>query len=965
MSYMGKRMIFIFAVLFMTLNINAQGAQQDDRLQAKLEKFFKTYRQTGLSFDTQPQMEKYVLDNTQRTIDIYADSNFGGQPFSPAVTSYIYDRLRKILPQPYNTYTITVYANGKTIDELIPNNLTEKDDVSRQWGDIDYTGLPWVKNVSLPYTVTKGLQNRHLSVWASHGIYYNANLNKWTWQRPYLYGTTEDLFTQTIVVPYLIPMLEKAGAVVFTPRERDWQKNEVIVDNDFNTSKSYTETSRGSAWTTTQNKGFAFHSGTYKDNENPFTAGTARMASASSRRNGTATASYCPLIPEEGRYAVYVSYQTLPNSVPDAHYTVYHKGEYTSFHVNQQMGGGTWVYLGTFDFDQGDDLYNRVVVSNESDYRGVVTTDAVRFGGGMGNIERGGLLSGMPRCLEGARYYAQWAGMDYSVYSSKNGTDDYGDDINARSLMTNWLGGGSVYMPSMEGDKVPFEMSLAVHSDAGYRFSSKDLVGSLAICTTDFNDGVLNSGLSRMASRELADALLTGITYDLKKKYGKWVRRQVKDENYSETRTPEVPSVIIETMSHQNFGDMLDGQDPNFRFTLARAIYKSILRYNADMHGDDYTVQPLAPTAVYTQFTNKNMLSLHWSSTVDSLEPSAQPTGYIVYKATGHGGFDNGTYVRTRTYYNMALQPGIMYRFRVTAVNNGGESFPSEIVTAAYQPKSVGTLLIVNGFHRLSSPAVILNDSLMGFDLQSDIGVSYGKTAGWNGKQTVFDRTKLGTTLGNSGNELAGKFIAGNDFDNPVLHGAAIMSAKNYSFVSCSSEAVCNGKVELGDYPMVDMALGLEKDDGHSLIVYKALPVSLQRAISNYLKKGGRLLLSGCYIGSDMQQPEERAFMSSVLKCTYAQSDSTSENATLSGLGSTFPIYSSINEHHYAAMYPDVLKPVSPAYCTMTYPDGQSACVGYKGTDYSVMIMGFPFECIQSEGSRNSLMRGIVKYLLQ
>ena len=40
------------------------------------------------------------------------------------------------------------------------------------------------------------------------------------------------LFTQTIVVPYLIPMLEKAGANVFTPRERDWQCNEVIVDND-------------------------------------------------------------------------------------------------------------------------------------------------------------------------------------------------------------------------------------------------------------------------------------------------------------------------------------------------------------------------------------------------------------------------------------------------------------------------------------------------------------------------------------------------------------------------------------------------------------------------------------------------------------------------------------------------------------------------------------------------------------
>ena len=50
--------------------------------------------------------------------------------------------------------------------------------------------------------------------------------------RPNLFGTTEDLFTQTIVVPYLIPMLQNAGAIVFTPRERDWQKKEIIVDND-------------------------------------------------------------------------------------------------------------------------------------------------------------------------------------------------------------------------------------------------------------------------------------------------------------------------------------------------------------------------------------------------------------------------------------------------------------------------------------------------------------------------------------------------------------------------------------------------------------------------------------------------------------------------------------------------------------------------------------------------------------
>ena len=37
-----------------------------------------------------------------------------------------------------------------------------------------------------------------------------------------------------------------------------------------------------------------------------------------------------------------------------------------------------------------------VVLSNESSEHGVVCADAVRFGGGMGNISRGGKISGLP-----------------------------------------------------------------------------------------------------------------------------------------------------------------------------------------------------------------------------------------------------------------------------------------------------------------------------------------------------------------------------------------------------------------------------------------------------------------------------------------------------------------------------------------------------------------------------------------
>ena len=458
-------------------------------------------------------------------------------------------------------------------------------EMENAWGDIDYKDNAWVKNNSQSHHITKGLQNRHIAVWASHGRFYDARKQAWRWQRPSMFGTTEDLFTQTIVVPYLIPMLEKAGANVFTPRERDWQCNEVIVDNDDKYKYPYyVEVNNSKTWETSPINGFSNIQGDLYDGVNPFMGGTSRMIKTTKGKHFSSI-SYQPNIPQEGEYAVYVSYSTLENSVDDAEYIVYHKGVETKITVNQQMGGGTWVYIGTFSFDRGCNPFNRVVVTNHSHHKGVVTSDAIRFGGGMGNINRGGIKSGLPRCVEGARYTAQWSGAPYSIYSGKGREDDYADDINSRSHMVNWIAGGSVYVPTIEGLKVPLELSLAVHSDAGYAKDFNSLVGSLAIYTTNYNDGRLNSGVSRYASKDLASSVLNNLVKDIQQKYGKWAKRHLWDRNYSETRIPEVPSAIIETMSHQNFPDMLLGQDPNFKFTFARSLYKTLLKYVANQHG--------------------------------------------------------------------------------------------------------------------------------------------------------------------------------------------------------------------------------------------------------------------------------------------------------------------------------------------------------------------------------------------
>ena len=138
-----------------------------------------------------------------------------------------------------------------------------QDGNTRAWGKINYDDDPWVFNASRPNLVTKGLLDRHISIWASHGRYFDNNRSRWVWQRPNLFCTTEDMFTQTIVIPFLIPMLENAGATVFSPRERDWQIHEVIVDNDDSIKPpNYKEVNTGKVWKRCDSVGFANHGAT-------------------------------------------------------------------------------------------------------------------------------------------------------------------------------------------------------------------------------------------------------------------------------------------------------------------------------------------------------------------------------------------------------------------------------------------------------------------------------------------------------------------------------------------------------------------------------------------------------------------------------------------------------------------------------------------------------------------------------
>jgi hypothetical protein len=172
----------------------------------RLKKFFAEYKPASARIGL-CKLDSFTLDHDRRKLSVYPSTTFGYQPFTPENVAQIYGQLKGILPGPVNYYDITIYADGKPINELISNNLNKKKDKTRLWHR-SYKGEPWVQNISRPYSIEEGLAGRHIALWQSHGRYYKHAKDEWVWQRPRLFCTTEDLFTQSFVVPFLIPMLE-------------------------------------------------------------------------------------------------------------------------------------------------------------------------------------------------------------------------------------------------------------------------------------------------------------------------------------------------------------------------------------------------------------------------------------------------------------------------------------------------------------------------------------------------------------------------------------------------------------------------------------------------------------------------------------------------------------------------------------------------------------------------------------
>ena len=958
--------------------------------------------------------------NNDGTLELHFTNNFGDYPWRDSDVRWFRRTLKNLLPKEWEKCEIgEIYIGNNRLSQYVMPSVNDNGKPrSGMFRTTDRRNAARFITKLEDKEYDKGLSGRTIALWQSHGRFYDEKSDRWKWQRAPIFQTVEDMYTQ----PFLIPMLENAGAYVMTPRERDPQSNEIIADNDPAFTEGRTEGvrtvgrySESGAWYDA-GTGFADSKAVYVKRENPFRDGTARQAICVGHgSHERSVARWTPDIPQRGEYAVYISYKSFPNSSDCAHYTVSHLGGTSEFRVNQKMGGGTWIYLGTFEFGEGSEgcvtLDNEFPQSREPGKNVVVTADAVRFGGGMGKIARGHkdadvseyVISGLPSFAEGAYYWMQWAGADSTLLNLHEG--DYTADYAERVAWGGWMSGGSRTNPREAGLGIPVDLSFAFHTDAG-TFPDDSIVGTLSIYTLlcDGKDKLPN-GESRWQGRMLADFVQSQIVGDIRKSIDpKWTRRGLWDRSYSESRTTTVPGMLLELLSHQNFADMKYGLDPSFRFTVSRSIYKGMLKFLSARYGCSYSVQPLPVRSFSTSFPeapvpgNKAKVRLSWIPVTDSLESTATPSGFMLQTRVDDGAYDNGREIEFtaeggRCFHELEVQPGRIYTFRIIAFNEGGKSFPSEALSVGIPSEGQGkNILIVNNFTRVSPPAWFDSPDYAGFMNGLDGGVPYVKEINYIGNQYQYRREMPWTDddnpgFGSSFYDQAGKVVPGNTFDFTGIHGRGLMDA-GYSFRSASSEAFSEGAATGNDFA-VDLMCGKQVTTpvgtGRAGNRFQVFPEALQKAITSFVSKGGNIIVSGANIGTDVwdrvfpvsvdsiYSVNTRQFVETTLgyrwMTNYASRIGTLSPArnnvlSLKGKLSVTEFWNDRNPYIYNVETPDGIVPANETSTTfLKYGDtGVSAATCFDAGTYRAVCLGFPIEVMKSQKDIDVLLACILSY---
>ncbi|MGC6508278.1 MAG: N-acetylmuramoyl-L-alanine amidase [Myxococcota bacterium] len=543
-------------------------------------------------------------------------------------------------------------------ESLLPSlpDVPEKEPIQAPWGGED-----------LPGEINGFLTSKAVYLSQAHGWIWFDSLGRFSTQRGILYDTIEDFHNAEGSDFYLSAYLENAGAAVYTARERDHNINMAISDND---GVGYTEVG-GGFFNGTPGYGFK-ETSPYRYGENPFRQGSTRRFSAT---NG-GIAQWIPEVPKDGYYAVYVSWKGESDNSKAAHYRIHHLGGTINRFYDQTIHGVTWQYVETLYLEAGVNSLTVELVGDGNDTGKLLSADAVRIGGGMGDVMRNGDLTGRPRWESGALMYTQFNGAPTSVYDPYGYGDGY--DPASRSRWADWEhppGEDAIY--------------LSWHSNAGGGTGTSTYIHD--------NPYPGSSTLAGLVQNELVDVIRS--EWD-----SNWSDRGVKSAAFAEVSpnsNNETPAILVELAFHDHEWDASLLKEPLFRRDSARAMYRGIVQYFAQKDGTSPVYLPEPPSHLMAIHTSDG-IEVSWNPGPSGGLLGDQASTYRVFRSSDGRSWGNGVMVNGTTYTDEVANGETVY-YRVAGVNSGGISFPSETVAIKKDPMSEPPILIVSSFDRLEA----------------------------------------------------------------------------------------------------------------------------------------------------------------------------------------------------------------------------------------------------------------------
>ena len=266
------------------------------------------------------------------------------------------------------------------------------------------------------------------------------------------------------------------------------------------------------------------------------------------------------------------------------------------------------------------------------------------------------------------------------------------------------------------------------------------------------------------------------------------------------------------------------------------------------------------------------------------------------------------------------LKTDSIYYIKLEAVNLSGKSPQSEVLAGIPSAATTPSILIVNGFDRSST---------------------------------------------------------GNTYDFIRQHAQAI-KANNELFESATNDAVLDGTFKLSDYQVADYILGDEST------VDETFSSTEQVKIKSFLNNGGNLFVSGSEIAWDLDykgSTTDKDFAWNYLKMKYLNDAPFGVSATYyktepfnNSICTGMPSFFFDNGTHGTidVKWPDVIKSTNGGTSFLKYSDLDTnsgyAAVLYNGNfpqsvkPGKMAIMGFPFETVYPEATRNELMSKLLTF---